>query len=118
MSGMVSSECLSDSQMVVVHRDHHASHALHSAMLSAHQCDDQESQADDRLACEVHSGLDNDHDSHRSKEKTGSKKESIKTIRHSSVFAYVRPVQCSLRYMCFIVIRHVTSIHHHLNHLV
>ena len=94
--------------MVVTHSDHHVSHALHSAMLSVHQCDDQESQADHDLVCECQSGLDNDHGSHRSKEKTGSKKESIKTIttiRHSSVFVYIRPVQCSICYMCFIATR-------------
>ena len=96
--------------MVVIHSDHHVSHALHSAMLSVHQCDGQESQADHRLACGCHSGLDNDHGSHRSKEKTGSKKESINTIttiRHSLVSVYIHPVQCSICYMCF----HSNSFH-------
>ena len=76
---------------------HHVTHALHSAVLSVRQWDGHESKADHSRVCECQSGQDN----HRSKETTGSKKESIILITSVSIFVYLRPVQYPICYMCF-----------------
>ena len=98
--------------MVGIHCAHHVNHALHGARLSALNCDVQESQADHSHVSECQSGICHYHCDHQSKEKTGSRKESIKTIKtdetiEKSVSLYFRPVQCSICYMYF----HCVSFH-------
>ena len=58
------------------------------------------------------SGICHYHCDHQSKEKTGSRKESIKTIKtdetfRTSISLYLHPVQCSICYMYF----HCVSFH-------
>ena len=87
--------------MVVIHCVCHVCQALHSAMLSFLRCDDQESQVS-----ECQSGIFHYHCDHQSKARTGSKKESLMTDEtfRTSVSLYVRPVQCSICYMCFLCV--------------
>ena len=95
--------------MVGTHCAHHVNHALHGAKLSALSCDVQESQADHSHVSECQSGICHYHCDHQSKEKTGSRKESIKTDKtfKTSVSLYLHPVQCSVCYMYF----HYVSLH-------
>ena len=89
--------------MVVIHSDHHVTHALYSAVLSVRQWDGHASKADHSRVCECQSGKDN----HWSKETTGSKKESIILITSVSIFVYLRPIQYTICYVCF----HCPSFH-------
>ena len=72
-------------------------------MLSVLSCDVQESQADHSHVSECQSGICHYHCDHQSKEKTGSRKESLKTDEtlRTSVSLYLHPVQCSICYMYF-----------------
>ena len=98
--------------MVGIHCAHHVNHVRHGAKLSALSCGAQESQADHSHVSECQSGICHYHCDHQSKEKAGSKKESIKTIKtdetlKTSVSLYLHPVQCSICYMHF----HCVSFH-------
>ena len=107
MSGMFLIRCVNDSQFVVIYSERHVTHALHSAVLSVHQWDGHESKAYHSRVCECQSGQDNHQDNHRSKEMTGSKKESIILITSVSIFVYLHRVQSSICYVCFIVLHFV-----------